>query len=47
MAQETVIVNGNHIFTALNSITEEAKNDKKKRGLDFRFLDKDVVLEYK
>ena len=41
MAQETVIVNGNHIFTALNSITEEAKNDKKKRGLDFRFLDKD------
>ena len=41
MAQETVIVNGNHIFTALNSITVEAKNDKKKRGLDFRFLDKD------
>lgn len=40
MAQETSIVNGNHIFDALMRITDDAKKAKKDKGLDFRFLDK-------
>ena len=40
MAQETEVVNGSKIYSALMKITEEAKKDKKKRGLDFRFFDK-------
>ena len=43
MAQEYNIVNGNQIFTALNSITRDSMAKKKKRKIDFRFLDKQDV----
>lgn len=43
MAQENNIVNGNQIFIALNSITRDSMEKKKKGKIDFRFLDKQDV----
>lgn len=41
MANENeTVVNGQQIFEALQSITENAMVKKKERGIDFRFLDK-------
>ena len=47
MAQEYNIVNGNQIFTALNSITRDSMAKKKKRKIDFRFLDKQDEMKRK
>ena len=44
MAQENNIVNGNQLFIALNSITKDSMEKKKKRGIDFRFSDKQDVI---
>ncbi len=40
MSEKNMDVNGYQIYVALNKITEDAKKQRKEKGLDFRFLDK-------